>query len=160
MIRKITPFLWFDHQAVEAANFYVSIFPDSRILDESLTDEKNAEYSGVDAGEALSVSFELAGQPFIALNGGPYFKFTPAISFYVDCADQDEVDYFWEKLLEGGEASQCGWLTDKYGVSWQIVPTILPELLANPDPIKAQRVMDAMLKMIKLDIAVLQQASQ
>lgn len=160
MIRKITPFLWFDNQALEAAQFYVSIFPQSKILDESLTDAKNEEYSGVEVGEAMSVSFELAGQAFIALNGGPYFKFTPAISFYVDCADQAEVDYFWEKLLEGGEASQCGWLTDKYGVSWQIVPAILPELLANPDPEKAQRVMDAMLKMIKLDIAELEAASQ
>lgn len=160
MIRKITPFLWFDHQAREAAEFYVSIFPHSKILDESVTDAKNEEYSGVDLGEAMSVSFDLSGQAFIALNGGPYFKFTPAVSFYVDCEDQAEVDRYWELLTQGGEPGQCGWLTDKYGVSWQIVPSILPELLAHPDPIKAQRVMDAMLSMTKLNIAALVDASR
>ncbi len=117
MIRKITPFLWFDNQAIEAAKFYVSVFKNSMITDETLTDPKQEEVSGTVIDEPMSVSFELDGQAFIAFNGGPYFKFTPAVSFYVDCADQAEVDEVWEKLLEGGEASQCGWLTDRYGVS-------------------------------------------
>lgn len=160
MIRKITPFLWFDNQAIEAAKFYVSVFKNSMITDETLTDPKHEGVSGTAIDEPMSVSFELDGQAFIAFNGGPYFKFTPAVSFYVDCADQAEVDEVWEKLLEGGEASQCGWLTDRYGVSWQIVPRILPQLLNQPDSDKAQRVMDAMLTMIKLDVEALIKASQ
>jgi len=160
MIHKITPFLWFDNQALEAAKFYVSVFKNSRIIDETATDSKNKDFSGTVLGEAMSIAFELDGQPFIALNGGPYYTFTPAVSFYVDCADQAEVDELWEKLVEGGEPSQCGWLTDRYGVTWQIVPSILHELLNHPDPDKAQRVMDAMLKMVKLDIEELVKASQ
>jgi predicted 3-demethylubiquinone-9 3-methyltransferase (glyoxalase superfamily) len=160
MIRKITPFLWFDNQAIEAAKFYVSVFKNSMITDETLTDPKQEEVSGTVIDEPMSVSFELDGQAFIAFNGGPYFKFTPAVSFYVDCADQAEVDEVWEKLLEGGEASQCGWLTDRYGVSWQIVPRILPQLLNQPDSDKAQKVMNAMLTMIKLDVETLIKASQ
>jgi predicted 3-demethylubiquinone-9 3-methyltransferase (glyoxalase superfamily) len=144
-MQKITPFLWFEDQAIEAAQFYVSVFKDSRILDE--IDEEDS-----------SISFELYGQRYIAFNGGPYFKFTPAISMFVDCVDQEEVDYYWDKLTEGGEAGQCGWLIDKFGVSWQIVPSILSDLLNHPDPIKAQNVMDEMLKMKKLDIAVLKAA--
>jgi len=141
-MQKITPFLWFDDQAIEAAQFYVSIFKDSRIIDEIDEDDS-------------SISFELYGQRYIAFNGGPYFKFTPAISMYVDCEDQSEVDYYWDKLTEGGEESQCGWLIDKFGVSWQIVPSILNEVLNHPDPKKAQKAMDAMLKMKKLDVAAL-----
>ena len=144
-MQKITPFLWFNHQAIEAARFYVSIFKDSKILDDNPIDD-----------EIMSVSFELFGQRYIAFNGGPVFSFTPAISMYVDCDDQSEVDYYWDKLIEGGEASQCGWLVDKYGISWQIVPSILSELLNHPDPIKAQKAMDAMLKMSKLDVAIIQ----
>jgi predicted 3-demethylubiquinone-9 3-methyltransferase (glyoxalase superfamily) len=141
-MQKITPFLWFDDKALEAAQFYVSIFKDSRIIDEIDEDDS-------------SVSFELYGQRYIAFNGGPYFKFTPAISMYVDCEDQKEVDYYWDKLTEGGEEGQCGWLTDKFGVSWQIVPSILSEVLNHPDPKKVQKAMDTMLKMKKLDIAKL-----
>jgi len=153
-VRKITPFLWFDSQAKEAAEFYVSLFKNSRILDESLTDEKNEDVSGVDLDEAMSVSFELDGLPFIAFNGGPYFKFTPAVSLFVDCEDQAEVDRLWEALIQGGEPSQCGWLTDRYGLTWQIVPRILNEALNHPDPIKARQAMEAMLKMVKLDCSV------
>jgi len=141
-MQKITPFLWFDDKALEAAQFYVSIFKDSRIIDEIDEDDS-------------SVSFELYGQRYIAFNGGPYFKFTPAISMYVDCEDQKEVDYYWDKLTEGGEEGQCGWLTDKFGVSWQIVPSILSEVLNHPDSKKAQKAMDTMLKMKKLDVAKL-----
>jgi predicted 3-demethylubiquinone-9 3-methyltransferase (glyoxalase superfamily) len=144
-MQKITPFLWFEDQAIEAAQFYVSIFKDSRLLDD--IDEEDS-----------SISFELYGQRYIAFNGGPYFKFTPAISMFVDCVDQEEVDYYWDKLTEGGEAGQCGWLTDKFGVSWQIIPSILFDFLNHPDPIKAQKAMDAMLKMKKLDIAALKAA--
>jgi len=146
-MQKITPFLWFDDQAVEAAKFYVSIFKDAKIIDEIDDD-------------ASSVSFEFFGQQYIAFNGGPYFRFTPAISLYVDCTDQVEVDYYWDILTEGGEESQCGWLIDKYGISWQIVPSILSELLNHPDPIKAQKAMDAMLQMKKLDIAKLLESIQ
>ncbi|BBB47197.1 VOC family protein [Pelolinea submarina] len=145
---KITPFLWFDHQAEEAANFYVSVFKQAKILSVSRSEE----------GSAFTVSFELDGQEFIALNGGPVFTFTPAISFFVHCKTQAEVDHYWDSLSEGGEVEQCGWLKDRYGISWQIVPDILGELLADPDPVKAQRVNQAMLGMIKLDISQLQAA--
>jgi len=146
-VQKITPFLWFDKEAGEAANFYVSIFKDGKILNVS-------RY-----GQVMVVKFELMGQTFMALNGGPLFKFTEAISFMVDCQSQEEVDYYWDKLLSGGgKPSQCGWLKDKYGLSWQIVPTILGELMSDKDPAKSRRVMEAMLKMVKMDVAALKRA--
>jgi len=149
-LHKITPFLWFEDKALEAARFYVSLFEGSRILD---------EHDGEDSGEPMSVSFELAGLKMIAFNGGPYFKFTPAVSLFVDCEDQGEVNRLWDTLTEGGEPGQCGWLIDRYGLSWQIVPTVLPSLLGHPDPVKAKRVMDAMLTMSKRNIAELEKAS-
>lgn len=151
---KITPFLWFDSQAEEAVAFYTSIFRDSRV--ESMT-RLGAEAPGP-AGKVMTIEFELAGQRFIALNGGPYFTFTPAISFYVSCETQEEVDAYWDQLLAGGAEEQCGWLKDKFGVSWQIVPTALGKMLSDPAPEKAQRVTQAMLQMKKLDIAALRQA--
>ena len=155
-MQKITPFLWFDDKAEEAANFYVSIFKNSKVL--SLT--RYGEAGPGPKGSVLTAEFELEGQKFVALNGGPHFKFTEAISFVVNCATQEEVDYFWEKLLDGGKESQCGWLKDKYGLSWQIVPTVLPELLQDRDPEKANRVMQAMMKMIKIDIETLKRAAE
>ncbi|MBC8113927.1 MAG: VOC family protein [Candidatus Saccharimonas sp.] len=146
--QKITPFLWFDNQAEEAANFYVSLFKNSRIT----------RIVPGPTGSAMVVEFQLAGVGFIALNGGPHFKFTEAISMSVDCESQAEVDELWEKLSEGGSKSQCAWLKDKYGLSWQIVPSLLPKLLADPDPAKAQRVMEAMMKMTKIDISLLKRA--
>jgi predicted 3-demethylubiquinone-9 3-methyltransferase (glyoxalase superfamily) len=151
---KITPFLWFDNQAEEAAKFYVSIFENSKILSVS----RYGEAGPGPKGSAMTVTFELNGQKFIALNGGPHFKFTEAISFTVDCKTQEEVDEFWKRLTESGKESQCGWLKDKYGLSWQIIPTILGELLSDPDPEKSKRVMKAMLKMKKIDIKALQEA--
>jgi predicted 3-demethylubiquinone-9 3-methyltransferase (glyoxalase superfamily) len=151
---KITPFLWFDHQAEEAADFYVSIFPNSKIV-------KIVRYGAAGPGpqgSVMTVEFQLEGQSLVALNGGPHFKFTEAISFVVSCQTQDEVDFYWEKLSAGGTEVQCGWLKDKFGLSWQIVPTLLPELLSDPDPAKSQRVMKAMLAMKKLDIRALKQA--
>ena len=153
-MQKITPFLWFDNQAEEAVNFYTSIFTDSSI-------EQIARYGDEGPGEkgsVMTVTFRLFGQEFMALNGGPYFTFSPAISFFVHCDTQKEVDWFWEKLSEGGEKEQCGWVKDKFGVTWQIVPTILGELLGDSDPEKARRVTQAMLQMNKLDIARLKQA--
>lgn len=148
-MKKITPFLWFDTQAEEAMNFYVSIFKNSRVL--GVTPGPN--------GIAQSVNFELEGQEFIGLNAGPQFKFNEAISFLVDCETQAEVDELWDKLTaDGGEESMCGWLKDKYGLSWQIIPRTLGQLLNDPDPEKAGRVMQAMLKMNKIDIQALQQA--
>ena len=155
-MQTITPFLWYDTQAEEAANFYVSIFKNSKIL--GLT--RNGDAAPGPKGSVLVAEFELEGQKFVALNGGPNFKFTEAISFVVNCETQEEVDYFWEKLLEGGKESQCGWLKDKYGLSWQITPTMLPELLRDKDPEKANRVMQAMMKMIKIDIETLKQAAE
>jgi predicted 3-demethylubiquinone-9 3-methyltransferase (glyoxalase superfamily) len=152
--QKITPFLWFDHEAEEAASFYVSIFPNSKLVKVI----RYGEAGPGPAGSAMSVEFQLEGQSFVALNGGPHFKFTEAISFVVNCQTQDEVDSYWEKLSAGGALVQCGWLKDKFGLSWQIVPTVLPELLSNPDPEKSQRVMKAMLTMKKLDIGALKQA--
>jgi predicted 3-demethylubiquinone-9 3-methyltransferase (glyoxalase superfamily) len=151
---KITPFLWFDTQAEEAAHFYVSIFNNSKIVNVS----RYGEAGPGPKGSAMTVSFELDGQPFIALNGGPHFKFTEAISFSVDCKTQEEVDKYWQKLSEGGQEVQCGWLKDKYGLSWQINPTILGEMLSDPDPQKSKRVTEAMLKMKKIDIAGLKRA--
>lgn len=153
-MQKITPFLWFDGRAEEAANFYTSIFNNSKIEDISHYGEAGPRPEGT----VMSVTFQLDGQQFIALNGGPQFTFTPAISFFVRCETQDEVDHFWEKLSEGGEKVQCGWLKDKFGLSWQIVPTILGELLGDEDEKKANRVMAAMMEMEKLDIAGLKKA--
>jgi predicted 3-demethylubiquinone-9 3-methyltransferase (glyoxalase superfamily) len=148
-MKKITPFLWFDTQAEEAMNFYVSLFKNSKVSNIS---------RGPD-GKVFTVSFELDGQEFMALNAGPQFKFNEAVSFFVNCATQEEVDYFWEKLTaDGGEESMCGWLKDKYGLSWQIIPSALGELMGDPDPAKAQRVMQAMLKMKKIEIVGLREA--
>jgi predicted 3-demethylubiquinone-9 3-methyltransferase (glyoxalase superfamily) len=151
---KISPFLWFDGQAEEAANFYVSIFDNAKIL--SVT--RYPENTPGPAGTVMTVSFELDGQEFVALNGGPEFAFTPAVSFVIDCKTQQEVDTFWNRLSEGGKPSQCGWLQDKYGLSWQVVPAVLLELLGDDDKAKSDAVMQAMLTMTKLDIAALQQA--
>ena len=153
-IQKITPFLWFDHQAEEAAGFYTSIFPNSKIV-------RVVRYGKAGPGppgSAMTVEFQLEGQTFVALNGGPIFKFTEAISFVVNCRTQDEVDVYWDKLSAGDSAAQCGWLKDKFGLSWQIVPTVLVEMLSDPDPQKSQRVMKAMMTMIKLDIRRLKEA--
>jgi predicted 3-demethylubiquinone-9 3-methyltransferase (glyoxalase superfamily) len=153
-MNKITPFLWFDDKAEEAMNFYVSIFRNSKVLDISRYG-KNAPYP---EGTAFLVTFQLDGQNVMALNAGPEFKFTEAISMYVNCETQAEVDTLWEKLSEGGEKSQCGWLKDKYGLSWQIVPTALGRLMGDKDPEKSKRVMQAMLKMSKIDIKKLEEA--
>jgi predicted 3-demethylubiquinone-9 3-methyltransferase (glyoxalase superfamily) len=153
-MQKITPYLWFDSQAEEAANFYVSIFNNSKIVNIS----RYGEAGPGPVGTVLTVSFELEGQEFTALNGGPAFKFTEAISFFVDCKSQEEVDELWEKLSAGGEEGPCGWLKDKFGLSWQIVPTLLIEMLNDPDPEKARRVTEAMLQMKKIDIPTLEQA--
>ncbi len=157
-MQKITPFLWFDNQAEEAVNFYVSIFKNSKIGSVSRYGDEGTEVSGKPKGTVMSVTFQLDGQEFTALNGGPQFSFTPAISFFVNCKTQEEVDELWEKLSEGGEKVQCGWLKDKYGISWQIVPTILGKLLKDKDPEKSKRVMTVMLKMTKLDIDALKKA--
>ena len=158
-MQKITPFLWFDNQAEEAVNYYLSIFKNSKILNVARYGDDAAKVSGRPNGSVMTVSFQLDGQQFVALNGGPVFSFSPAISFVVNCQTQQEVDALWEKLSAGGEQQQCGWIKDKYGVTWQIVPTALGELLSNPDAAKAQRVMQAMLQMTKLDINGLQQAA-
>ena len=153
-MQKITPFLWFDGKAEEAANFYVSIFKNSKV-------GSIARYGDVGPGpkgSVMTVAFQLDGQEFVGLNGGPHFKFTEAVSFVVNCETQAEVDEFWEKLSAGGQKSRCGWLKDKYGLSWQIVPTILPKLVQDKDPAKSQRVMAAMMQMDKIDIEKLQQA--
>ena len=154
-MNKITPYLWFDDQAEEAMNFYVSIFKNSRITSIS----RYGDDVPGPKGKVMTATFELDGQEFMALNGGPQFKFTEAISFFVNCETQQEVDDLWKKLTaDGGEESMCGWLKDKYGLSWQIVPSILGRLLNDPDPVKAQRVMQAMLQMKKIDIKGLQRA--
>ncbi len=160
IVQRIIPFLWFDHQAEEAANFYVSIFGDSRIVSVARYGEEGAQASGRPKGTVMTVAFRLDGQDFVALNGGPHFKFTEAISFVVNCASQKEVDDYWERLSEGGDerAQQCGWLKDKYGLSWQIVPTALIELLHDPDPQKSRRVTKAMLQMKKIDVEALRRA--
>lgn len=154
-MQKITTFLWFDNQAEEAMNFYVSVFKDSKVL--SLT--RCGDAAPGPTGSVLTAQFELEGQEFTALNGGPQFKFTEAISLVVNCTSQEEVDYYWEKLSAGGTEVQCGWLKDKYGLSWQITPTILIELLQDKDPQKANRVMEAMMKMVKIDIETLKHAA-
>jgi len=157
-VQRITPFLWFDTQAEEVANFYVSIFDNSKIGPVTRYDEEGAKASGRPKGSVMTVAFDLDGQEFVALNGGPHFKFTEAISFVVNCETQAEVDHFWDQLSAGGQQIQCGWLKDKFGVAWQIVPTVLPEMLQDKDPEKAKRVMAAMLKMTKIDIATLKKA--
>lgn len=151
---KITPFLWFDDNAEEAMNFYASVFKDSEIVSifRHRSDGMGAE------GMLFTATFRLQGQEFIALNGGPHFKFTPAVSLFVTCDTQSEVDHLWDRLCEGGAPNRCGWLTDKYGLSWQIVPRALGEMLQDPDAAKANRVMQVMLTMIKLDVAALRQA--
>ena len=154
-MQKITPCLWFDTEGEDAARFYTSMFPNSKI-------RHVARYGSAGPrpeGTVMTVSFELDGQEFVALNGGPDFTFNEAISFQVDCKDQEEVDRFWSKLSEGGEEGPCGWLKDRFGVSWQIVPTVLPELLSDPDREKSQRVMQAMLNMKKIEIDELEQAA-
>jgi len=159
-VQKITPCLWFDDQAEEAAQFYTSIFRNSKILTVSRYGEAGQEIHGKQPGTVLTVAFELDGHSFTALNGGPVFKFNEAISLQVNCDTQAELDDFWQKLSEGGDptAQQCGWLKDKYGVSWQIVPSIMGELMTDPDVEKSQRTMQAMLQMKKLDIAALKRA--
>jgi predicted 3-demethylubiquinone-9 3-methyltransferase (glyoxalase superfamily) len=157
-LQKITPNLWFDNQAEEAAHFYVSIFKNSKIGNITRYGEAAAEISGKPKGSVMTVTFQIEGQEFIALNGGPQFKFTEAISLLVNCDTQQEVDELWEKLSQGGEEGPCGWLKDKYGVSWQVVPRVLDEMIRDPDPVKAERVMNAMLQMQKIDIAGLRQA--
>jgi len=153
-MQKITPFLWFDSQAEEAMNFYVSIFRNSKVL----TVNRYGDAGPGPKGTVMTANFLLDGQEFVVLNGGPQYKFTPAISFVVNCESQQEVDEYWDKLSAGGREDQCAWLQDKFGVSWQIVPTVLVKLLSDPDPIKAQRVMAAMMKMKKIDIAALKRA--
>ena len=159
-IQKITPFLWFDDQAEEAVNFYLSIFKNSKRLTVTRYDDAGAQASGRPKGSAMTVAFQLDGQEFVALNGGPHFKFTEAISFVVNCDSQEEVDYYWENLSNGGDerAQQCGWLKDKYGLSWQIVPRALIEMITGPDPEKSQRVMKAVLQMKKIDIEAVRRA--
>jgi len=153
-MQKITPFLWFDGNAEEAMNFYVSIFKDSKVL--GIT--RYGEGGPGPKGTVLTAGFQLNGQTFTALNGGPKFKFTEAISFVVHCKSQEEVDYYWDKLSAGGQQQQCGWLKDQFGLSWQIVPDILIELMQDKDPKKSERVMQAMLKMTKMDIEKLEEA--
>ena len=155
MQQKITPFLWFDTQAEEAANFYVSIFKNSRVK----TLSRYGDGGPGPKGTVMTIQFDVNGQEFIALNAGPKFKFTPAISFVVNCETQEEVDHYWDKLSAGGRPDQCGWITDKFGLSWQVVPTALGRLMADKDAKKGQRVMQAMLQMKKIDIGALQAAA-
>jgi predicted 3-demethylubiquinone-9 3-methyltransferase (glyoxalase superfamily) len=152
---KISPCLWFDGEAEEAAKFYVSLLPDSRI---EKIQRNSVDSPAGKAGSVLVVEFTLAGQRFMALNGGTRFEYTHAVSFKIDCADQAEVDHLWDKLSNGGQVERCGWLKDRYGLSWQIVPTVLPELLGGPDRAGAQRAMQAMMQMVKFDIAGLRKA--
>lgn len=153
-MQKITPFLWFNNQAEEATNFYLSVFKNSKIV--SIT--RYGDAGPGPKGTIMTTKFLIGAQEFVALNGGPQFTFSQAISFVINCRTQKEVDEFWEKLSEGGEKQQCGWLKDKYGVSWQIVPVVMVEMLNDPDPAKSQRVMKAMLQMNKIDIKILKQA--
>jgi len=158
-MQKITPFLWFDNQAEEAAKFYTSVFKNSKVGKITRYGEAAEKAAGRPAGSVMTVEFELEGQKFTALNGGPVFKFNESISFVVNCETQEEVDYLWEKLTaDGGKEVECGWLRDKYGLSWQIVPTVLIEMLQDKDHEKAERVMKAMLQMQKIDIKTLKEA--
>lgn len=154
MSRKITPFLWFDSNADEAVNFYLSVFKNSKIVNAS----RYGDAGPGPKGTIMTATFELNGQEFMALNGGPQFKFTEAISLMVKCETQDEVDEYWDKLVAGGQPQRCGWLKDKFGLSWQIIPNALGQLLGDPDPAKGRRVMEAMLQMVKIDIAKLKEA--
>ena len=160
-LQRITPFLWFDTQAEEAVKFYTSIFKKSKIGNIARYDKAGEKVSGRPTGSIMTVEFQIEGQDFIALNGGPIFKFNESISFVVNCETQKEVDYYWKKLTAGGgKEVQCGWLTDKFGLSWQIVPIALNELMSGKDAAKSQRVMEAMLKMVKFDIKKLKQAAK
>ena len=152
---RITPNLWFDTEAEQAADFYCSVFPDSRVVQVA----HYPEGAPGPAGTVMTVAFELDGQPFVGINGGPQFPFTEAVSLQVDCADQAEVDHYWERLGQGGQEGPCGWLKDRYGLSWQVVPTGMDELFADPDPSRAQRAMQAMLGMGKLDVEALRRAA-
>lgn len=160
--QRITPFLWFDHEAEEAAHFYVSVFANSRIVTATRYSKEAAAASGRAEGSVMTIAFELDGQKFTALNGGPVFQFTPALSLVVNCHSQEEVDHYWNQLSAGGDpaAQQCGWLKDRYGLSWQIVPTQLVDYLTNADAAKAQKAMQAMLRMKKIDLAELHQAAE
>lgn len=157
-MQKITPFLWFNTEAEDAANFYTSVFPDSKILHVARYSDAGAKAAGMPAGTVMTVVFQLQGQNFTAINGGPQFKFTEAVSFVINCDTQKDIDHYWDRLSEGGDpkAQQCGWLKDKYGLSWQVVPSSLGQLMSNPST--AGKVMGALLKMKKLDIRVLQEA--
>jgi predicted 3-demethylubiquinone-9 3-methyltransferase (glyoxalase superfamily) len=158
-MQKITPFLWFDHQAEEAAKFYTSVFKNSKVGKILRYDEATAKAAGGPVGSVLTIEFEIDGQKFTALNGGPQFKFNESVSFVVDCKTQEEVDYFWEKLTAGGgQESECGWLKDKFGLSWQVTPTVLIDMLNDKDPKKAGRVMKAMMQMQKIEINKLKAA--
>jgi predicted 3-demethylubiquinone-9 3-methyltransferase (glyoxalase superfamily) len=152
----VTPFLWFDGQAEEAAAFYVALFPGSRIVNVT----RCGDAGPGPKGSAMTVSFELAGRPFIALNGGPHFKFNEAVSFSVSCSTQEEVDRYWAALTDGGQESRCGWLKDRWGLSWQVIPTALGEMLSDPDPARSRPTMEAMLQMKKIDIAALRRAAR
>jgi predicted 3-demethylubiquinone-9 3-methyltransferase (glyoxalase superfamily) len=154
-MQKITPFLWFDGKAEEAMNFYTSIFKNSKVLNVA----RYGDAGPGSKGSVMTAQFQIEGHEFVALNGGPQYKFTPAVSFVVNCTTQDEVDDLWTKLSAGGQEMPCGWLTDKFGLSWQIIPTVLPELLTSKDTQKAQRVMQAMMAMTKIDIAALKRAA-
>ena len=155
MSQKITPFLWYTDQAEQAANFYTSIFKNSKIK----TTARYGDAGPGPKGSVMTIAFEIEGQEFIALNGGPHFKFTPAVSFVINCDTQEEVDDFWDQLSAGGKTDRCGWLTDKFGLSWQVVPKALVELIRDPDPAKSKRVMEAMLQMTKIDIPTLKKAA-
>jgi predicted 3-demethylubiquinone-9 3-methyltransferase (glyoxalase superfamily) len=159
-LQKITPFLWFSNQAEEAAEFYVSIFRNSKICSVARYTEAGQENHRQPPGSAMTVAIQLDGQDFTLLNGGPAFQFSPAVSFAINCESQEEIDYFWERLSEGGvpEAQQCGWLADKFGLSWQVVPTVLKTMVLDPDPAKSGSVMGALMQMKKLDLAVLKKA--
>jgi predicted 3-demethylubiquinone-9 3-methyltransferase (glyoxalase superfamily) len=159
-MQKITPFLWFDDKAEEAAKLYTSVFKNSKILGTTRYDDASSKAAGRPKGSVMTVDLELDGQRFVGLNGGPIFKFTEAVSFVVNCQTQEEVDHYWTRLSQGGEEGQCGWLKDRYGVSWQVVPTILIELLQDKDAEKAHRVTKAMLQMKKLDIKGLKDAAE
>lgn len=159
--QRVTPFLWFDDRAEEAARFYTSIFPNAKILQTVRYSKAGAAAAGRKEGEVMTVEFELDGQRFTAINGGPIFEFTEAISLVVSCRTQAEVDHYWDELAKGGDpsAQRCGWLKDRYGLSWQVVPTLLPELLGDPDPERARRAVQAMLGMKKLDVEALRRAA-
>ena len=152
--QKITPFLWFDRQAEEAIAFYTSLFPDSRVRKTTRYPDHFPNLGGL----VMTIDFELAGQPFVALNGGPHYHFTPAISLFIGCDDQVEVDHYWNAFADGGTPSQCGWISDRFGLTWQVCPRVLPSLITDPDPKKARAAMDAMMTMAKIDLATIERA--